>query len=131
MTVRYFLNYLRPFHPTWDLTFEQYLLGQFDLPLDRKIKHLSRGMKMKLALASVLAYRPALIVLDEPFSGLDPLIRDELSKAFSNQPCSAPTLRLCIAKKLRSLATWIASEARLSLRCDSPLMWAEMSSSVT
>jgi ABC-2 type transport system ATP-binding protein len=78
MTVSYFLDYLRPFYPTWDSALEQYLLRQFDLPLDRKIKHLSRGMKMKVALASVLAYRPALIVLDEPFSGLDPLVRDEL-----------------------------------------------------
>jgi ABC-2 type transport system ATP-binding protein len=78
MTVHYFLDYLRPFYPTWDSALEQHLLRQFDLPLDRKIKHLSRGMKMKLALASVLAYRPALIVLDEPFSGLDPLVRDEL-----------------------------------------------------
>ena len=78
MTVSYFLNYLRPFYPTWDPALEQRLLRQFDLPLDRKIKHLSRGMKMKVALASVLAYRPALIVLDEPFSGLDPLVRDEL-----------------------------------------------------
>jgi ABC-2 type transport system ATP-binding protein len=78
MTVCYFLDYLRPFYPTWDLALEQHLLRQFDLPLERKIKHLSRGMKMKVALASVLAYRPALIVLDEPFSGLDPLVRDEL-----------------------------------------------------
>jgi ABC-2 type transport system ATP-binding protein len=78
MTVRYFLDYLRPFYPTWDTALEQHLLRQFDLPLDRRIKHLSRGMKMKLALASVLAYRPALIVLDEPFSGLDPLVRDQL-----------------------------------------------------
>jgi ABC-2 type transport system ATP-binding protein len=78
MTVRYFLDYLRPFYPTWDRNLEQHLLRQFDLPLDRKLKHLSRGMKMKVALASVLAYRPALIVLDEPFSGLDPLVRDEL-----------------------------------------------------
>jgi ABC-2 type transport system ATP-binding protein len=78
MTVSYFLDYLRPFYPTWDHPLEQHLLRQFDLPLDRTIKHLSRGMKMKLALASVLAYRPALIVLDEPFSGLDPLVRDEL-----------------------------------------------------
>jgi ABC-2 type transport system ATP-binding protein len=78
MTVSYFLDYLRPFYPTWDSALEQHLLRQFDLPLDRKIKHLSRGMKMKVALASVLAYRPALIVLDEPFSGLDPLVRDEL-----------------------------------------------------
>jgi len=78
MTVSYFFNYLRPFYPTWDPALEQHLLRQFDLPLDRKIKHLSRGMKMKVALAGVLAYRPALIVLDEPFSGLDPLVRDEL-----------------------------------------------------
>jgi ABC-2 type transport system ATP-binding protein len=78
MTVSYFLDYLRPFYPTWDSALEQHLLRQFDLPLDRKIKHLSRGMKMKVTLASVLAYRPALIVLDEPFSGLDPLVRDEL-----------------------------------------------------
>ena len=78
MTVSYFLDYLRPFYPTWDSALEQHLLRQFDLPLDRKIKHLSRGMKMKVTLANVLAYRPALIVLDEPFSGLDPLVRDEL-----------------------------------------------------
>ena len=78
MTVRYFFDYLRPFYPTWDSSLEQQLLRQFDLPLDRKLKHLSRGMKMKVALASVLAYRPALIVLDEPFSGLDPLVRDEI-----------------------------------------------------
>jgi ABC-2 type transport system ATP-binding protein len=78
MRVSYFLDYLRPFYPTWDSVLEKHLLRQFDLPLDRSIKHLSRGMKMKVALASVLAYRPALIVLDEPFSGLDPLVRDEL-----------------------------------------------------
>jgi ABC-2 type transport system ATP-binding protein len=78
MTVRYFLDYVKPFYPTWDLALEQHLLSRFDLPLDRKLKNLSRGMKMKVALASVLSYRPALIVLDEPFSGLDPLVRDEL-----------------------------------------------------
>ena len=77
MTVEYFLGYLRPFYPTWDEVREKELLRQFDLPLDRKLKHLSRGMRMKAALASSLAYRPRLIVLDEPFTGLDPLVRDE------------------------------------------------------
>ena len=48
------------------------------LPIDRKLKHLSRGQRMKAALLSVLPYRPSLIILDEPFSGLDPLVRDEL-----------------------------------------------------
>jgi ABC-2 type transport system ATP-binding protein len=77
MTVEYFLGYLRPFYPTWDEPREKELLRQFELPLDRKLKHLSRGMRMKAALASSLAYRPKLIVLDEPFTGLDPLVRDE------------------------------------------------------
>jgi ABC-2 type transport system ATP-binding protein len=78
MTVGYFLSYLKPFYRTWDAARANELLRQFELPLDRKLKHLSRGMKMKAALASSLAYRPKLIVLDEPFTGLDPLVRDEL-----------------------------------------------------
>jgi ABC-2 type transport system ATP-binding protein len=78
MTVVGLLNYFRPFYPTWDRALEAQLVHQFDLPLTRKLKNLSRGMKMKAAFASSLAYRPALIILDEPFSGLDPLVRDEL-----------------------------------------------------
>jgi ABC-2 type transport system ATP-binding protein len=78
MTVETLLDYLRPFYPQWDRALEQELVRQFDLPLKRKLKHLSRGMRMKAAFASSLAYRPKLIVLDEPFSGLDPLVRDEI-----------------------------------------------------
>jgi ABC-2 type transport system ATP-binding protein len=77
MTVSYFLNYLKPFYPTWDDARAAEMLKQFDLPLDRKLSQLSRGMKMKAALVSSLAYKPRLIILDEPFSGLDPLVRDE------------------------------------------------------
>jgi ABC-2 type transport system ATP-binding protein len=73
-----FLAYLRPFYPSWDRELENQLVRQLALPLDRKLSDLSRGMRMKAALASALAYRPRLIVLDEPFSGLDPLVRDEL-----------------------------------------------------
>jgi ABC-2 type transport system ATP-binding protein len=72
------LGYLRPFYPTWDRSLEDELMKQFDLPLDRKLRHLSQGMRMKAALASSLAYHPKLIVLDEPFTGLDPLVRDDL-----------------------------------------------------
>lgn len=77
MTVRQLLDYCRPFYPTWDSALEAKLLAQFDLPAERKLKHLSRGMLMKAALLSTLAYRPKLLVLDEPFSGLDPLARDD------------------------------------------------------
>ncbi len=78
MTVGYFLKYLAAFYPTWDHSLEAELVRQLRLPLDRKLKHLSRGMRMKAALASSLAYRPKLVVLDEPFTGLDALVRDEL-----------------------------------------------------
>ncbi len=78
MTVTQMLEYLRGFYPRWDVGLEQALVRQFDLPMDRKMKHLSRGMKMKAAFAGSLCYRPELIVLDEPFTGLDPLVRDEL-----------------------------------------------------
>ena len=77
MSVRQLLNYCRPFYPTWDRALEKTLLIQFDLPEDQKLKNLSRGMLMKVALLSVLSYRPKLLILDEPFSGLDPLVRDE------------------------------------------------------
>ncbi len=78
MTVGAMLAYYRNFYPDWDVSLERSLVRQFDLPLKRNLKHLSRGMRMKAAFASSLAYRPRLIVLDEPFSGLDPLVRDEL-----------------------------------------------------
>jgi len=81
MRVGAFLKYLRPFYPTWDLDLESRFVQQFELPLDRKLRHLSRGMRMKAALAGALAFRPKLIILDEPFSGLDPVVREELAQA--------------------------------------------------
>jgi ABC-2 type transport system ATP-binding protein len=78
MTVRRFLDSCRGFYPAWDEALEQQLLAKLALPEDRKIKQLSRGMRMKVALLAALAYRPELLVLDEPFSGLDPAMRDDL-----------------------------------------------------
>jgi ABC-2 type transport system ATP-binding protein len=77
MSVGQYLDYCRPFYPAWDRDLETTLRKQFALPADRKLSQLSRGMLMKTALLSALAYRPKLLVLDEPFSGLDPLVRDE------------------------------------------------------
>ncbi len=80
MTVQQFLDYCRPFYPSWDKALEKKLLKDFELPADRKLKHLSRGMKMKAALMAALASHPELLVLDEPFSGLDPVVRDDFIK---------------------------------------------------
>jgi ABC-2 type transport system ATP-binding protein len=78
MRVGDFFDYLRPFYPKWDRALEDKLLLDYDLPLDRKLSDLSLGMRMKLRLASSVAFHPRLLVLDEPFSGLDPITRDEL-----------------------------------------------------
>lgn len=77
MTVRQLLDYLRPLYPSWDEAFCQQLLKAFDLPTGQRLRHLSRGMRMKAALISSLAYRPELLILDEPFSGLDPVVRHD------------------------------------------------------
>jgi ABC-2 type transport system ATP-binding protein len=78
MTVEYLLAYLKPFYPKWDDARALELVREFELPLDRKLAHLSRGMLMKASLTVSLAYRPRLLVLDEPFSGLDPVVREDL-----------------------------------------------------
>ncbi len=77
MKVRQFLDYCKSMYPNWDDSFCQHLLSQFDIPINQKLKDLSRGMRMKAALASSLAYRPKLLIFDEPFAGLDPLVREE------------------------------------------------------
>ena len=78
MTVAQLLAFCRPLYPTWDEPLCRKLVDEFDLAMDTKISRLSRGMRVKAALVSSLAYRPRLLVLDEPFSGLDPVVRDDL-----------------------------------------------------
>ena len=85
LTVGEYLDYLRPFYPTWDESLQRSLISELQLPLDRKIGDLSHGMRMKASLAYALCYRPQLLVLDEPFSGLDPLVRDELMERLLQQ----------------------------------------------
>ena len=85
MGVAAYLDYWRPFYPGWDTALEATLLSQFRLPPARKIGELSHGMRMKLAFVCALAYRPKLLVLDEPFSGIDPLVRDELMEVLLAQ----------------------------------------------
>ena len=77
MTLADLLAYCAPLYPAWDASFAEDLRRRLDLPLNRRIQDFSRGMRMKASLLSSLAYRPRLLVLDEPFAGLDALVRDE------------------------------------------------------
>src|SRR5438309_9398695 len=85
LTVGEYLNYLRSFYRRWDKELEASILRQLRLPLDRKISDLSHGMRLKMALMCALPYRPKLLMLDEPFSGLDPLVRDEFMEGLLEQ----------------------------------------------
>ena len=68
--------------PGWEDSLFAHYLQKFELPGDRKVKELSRGMKMKLSIAVALSHRPKLLVLDEATSGLDPVVRDEILDEF-------------------------------------------------
>jgi ABC-2 type transport system ATP-binding protein len=85
LTVAEYLDYLRPFYPTWDTALEASIRGRLRLPATRRIGDLSHGMRMKMSLACALPFRPKLLILDEPFSGLDPLVRDEFMEGLLQQ----------------------------------------------
>jgi ABC-2 type transport system ATP-binding protein len=86
LRVAQFFDYLRAAYRSWDSRLEQQLRSQLRLPPGRKINALSHGMRMKLRLACALAFRPKLLILDEPFSGLDALAREEMIVGFLREP---------------------------------------------
>jgi ABC-2 type transport system ATP-binding protein len=73
-----YLTYLSALYPDWDRELAASLLLRLQLDVEQKLGRLSHGMRMKAALVAALSYRPALLVLDEPLTGLDPHVRDQL-----------------------------------------------------
>ncbi len=109
MTVGRFLAFCRPMYPSWDDTEAQALVRQYDLPVDRPLSGLSRGMRVKAMLAAALAHRPRLIVLDEPFGGLDVLVREQLIESILERtPDAAVLLASHDLAEIESFATHVA-----------------------
>lgn len=73
---------MQGFYKNWDASLFQAYLDRFKLPAHQKIKHYSRGMSMKLAIAAAISHHPQLLILDEATSGLDPVMRDEMLDVF-------------------------------------------------
>lgn len=69
-------------YSSWNKKKYEELLKKFNLPLDKKIKKFSKGMKMKYAISVAFSHNSKLLILDEATSGLDPIMRDEILDMF-------------------------------------------------
>jgi len=92
MTVKQLICFTRSFYTDWRPEIEKRLLEHHRLPLDRKVKALSKGMRTKLALLLALSRSPALLILDEPTEGLDPFSIEELLQTLEGAPHEGTTV---------------------------------------
>jgi ABC-2 type transport system ATP-binding protein len=110
MTPGELFDYCRPFYPAWDDSLRQKLESDLALVSEAPLRNLSRGTRMKAALLASLAYRPDLVVLDEPFTGLDPVVRDELIRALLTVSGDRPATVLISSHdidEVERLADWV------------------------
>lgn len=82
LQIGYIRKIMQKIYHTWRDDKFQYYLKKFDLPDNKTVKDLSKGMKMKLSIAVALSHDSRLLILDEATSGLDPVIRDEILDIF-------------------------------------------------
>ncbi len=78
MTVREHLQFIREFFPEWDDAYAAALISRLRIPVDHRLANLSKGTRVKLSFVAAEAYRPPVLLLDEPTSGVDPDVRGEL-----------------------------------------------------
>ena len=73
---------MKDIYSTWDADMYFRYMKDFDLPLHKAIKTMSKGMRKKLEIATAFSHHPSLLILDEPTSGLDPVVRSEVLDLF-------------------------------------------------
>jgi len=81
MRIDELMRYTQAYHPTWDASYASELLETFALDPSKKIKELSKGMRAQAGLIAAVAHRPELLILDEPSSGLDAVVRRDILDA--------------------------------------------------
>jgi ABC-2 type transport system ATP-binding protein len=131
MTVEQIIRFAKSFYPDWRADVEKKLLHEYELPIERKVKTLSKGMRTKLALLLVFARRPDLLILDEPSEGLDPVGIEHLLRSLVAQAADGVSIffsshqiaevervadQVCILEKGRLLVDQSLDELRQSYR---------------
>ncbi len=91
MTVGRQLEHHRRFYSSWDESYATRLAKLFDLRMEQRVSTLSKGQARRVHLVMALAHRPALLVLDEPTDGLDPVMRDETLGVLAEHLAETPT----------------------------------------
>jgi len=81
MRIQDLLRFTAAFYPNWDPHYAEQLRQEFRLDLSARVRTLSQGQQAKAALLVALAYRPELLILDEPSTGLDPVVRRDILEA--------------------------------------------------
>ena len=81
MTANQLLKFTKSFYPNWDDDYERELLDQFEIQPANRIEKMSKGQRARVGLTIAMAHRPELLVLDEPGSGLDPIVRQDILTA--------------------------------------------------
>jgi ABC-2 type transport system ATP-binding protein len=72
---------MQAFYPKWDVPYAESLRDQFGVDRNALVRVLSKGQRAKLGLLAAQAHRPDLLLLDEPSSGLDPIVRNDILTA--------------------------------------------------
>ena len=116
--------YLAPLYPTWDAALASSLRDRFALDPRRRIQTLSRGQQMKAALLCALAPRPRLLIMDEPFTGMDALVKDELVRGLLDSASTEGWTVLVASHdigELELLADWVGFLARGQMQLSEPM----------
>ena len=124
MTVAQLLRYNQAFYGNWDEAFADQLRQQFELASAARIRKLSRGQRARAGLLVALAHRPELLILDEPSSGLDPVVRRDILAAIIRTVADEGRTVLFsshLLEEVERVADWVAILHRGRVGLNSPL----------
>jgi ABC-2 type transport system ATP-binding protein len=124
MTVAQLMRYNQAFYPAWDERFADQLRDQFELEPKQQVKRLSRGQRARVGLLIALAHRPDLLILDEPSSGLDPVVRHDILSAIIRTVADEGRTVLFsshLLEEVERVADWVAIIHRGKIGLSAPL----------